>query len=220
MDTDRLVTNAPPVAMLRPGGRARRPEDREREIVRAALDLFVARGFAATKLEDVARAAKVSKGLPYLYFRSKEELFKAVIREAILEPLHSGADLVATFQGTTEELLRKIVGRFQSFTETPAGGVFKLAIAEAGNFPDVARYFVDEIERRGLQLFIDVLKRGIARGEIRPLADVTSAAIMLRSPLGMYAIWRWSLAPHTEPKLRPDAFFDTYIDIHLRGLRP
>jgi AcrR family transcriptional regulator len=217
MDTDQLVIDA--AAAAAPATRSRRPEDREREIVQAALDLFVARGFAATKLDDVARAARVSKGLPYLYFRSKEELFKAVIGEAILGPLHSGEDLVANFAGTTEELLHEIVARFRAFTDTPAGGVFKLAVAEAGNFPDVARYFVDEIERRGLKLFIDVLSRGVARGEIRPLADIETAALVLRAPLGMYAIWRWSLA-HVQPDMRPDAFFDAYIDILLKGLRP
>ena len=188
--------------------------------MRAALELFVERGFAATKLDDVARAAGVSKGLPFLYFRNKEGLFKAVIREAILAPLNSGEELVAGYAGSTEQLLREIVAKFRAFDETPAGGVFKLVVAEAGNFPDVARYFADEIERRGLKLFVDVLKRGIARREVRPLADIQSAALVLRAPLGMFSIWKWSLAPHTEPRLPHDVFFDSYIDIFLKGLKP
>jgi AcrR family transcriptional regulator len=188
--------------------------------VRAALGLFVERGFAATKLDDVARAAGVSKGTPYLYFPSKEALFKAVIGEAILAPLNAGEELVAGFEGTTEELLRRIVAKFRAFDETPAGGVLKLVVAEAGNFPDVARYFVDEIERRGLRLFVEVLRRGIARKEIRPLEDIESAALILRTPLGMYSIWRWSLMAHAEARLTPERYFDAYIDILLRGLRP
>ena len=216
MSTDQSVISLE----ARPGGRSRRPQTREREIVRAALELFVERGFAATKLDDVARAAGVSKGLPFLYFGSKEGLFKAVIGEAILAPLNSGEELVATYRGTTEALLREIVAKFRAFDDTPAGGVFKLVVAEAGNFPDVARYFSEEIERRGLKLFVDVLTRGIARQEIRPLADIQSAALVLRSPLGMFSIWKWSLAPHTEPRLSHEAFFTTYIDIFLRGLKP
>jgi AcrR family transcriptional regulator len=200
--------------------RVRRPQDREQEIVRAATKLFVARGFAATRLDDVAREAKVSKGLPYLYFSSKNELFKKVIDGAILEPLATTQTLIAGYEGTTEALLRAIVAGFRAFDAGPAGGVLKLVVAEAGNFPDVARYFVDEIERRGLKLFIEVLKRGIARGEIRPLADVEATAIVLRSPLGMYSIWSRSLAPHNEQRLAPDAFFDAYIDLVLQGLRP
>ena len=200
--------------------RIRRAEDRERQIVHAALTLFVERGFAATKLDDVARLAGVSKGTPYLYFPSKEALFKAVIREAILAPLNAGEDLVATYEGTTQVLLREVVARFREFNETPAAGVFKLVIAEAGNFPEVARYFVEEIERRGLNLFVAILRRGIARGEIRALEDVESAALVLRAPLGMLAIWRWSLAPHTGPHPPLDGFFDAYIDTFLRGFQP
>jgi len=200
--------------------RARRPEDREQEIVHAATRLFVERGFSATKLDDVAREAGVSKGLPYLYFSGKEALFKAVIGGAILAPLDATEDLVTGFTDTTEALLRQIVGMFRAFDESPAGGVLKLVVAEAGNFPDVARYFVEEIERRGLKLFVSVLERGIARGEVRQLPDVEAAAIMLRTPLAMYSIWRRSLAPHTERRVSPEAFFDAYVDILLRGLRP
>ena len=82
--------------------RTRRPEDRAPEIARAALDLFVTKGFAATKLDDVAKAAGVSKGLPYLYFKNKEELFKAVIVEAIGAPLVLANELVDSFEGSTE----------------------------------------------------------------------------------------------------------------------
>lgn len=85
MDTDQSVNISPHTD--EPAARTRRPDDRAPEIARAALELFVTKGFAATKLEDVAKAAGVSKGLPYLYFKNKEELFKAVIVEAIGEPL-------------------------------------------------------------------------------------------------------------------------------------
>jgi AcrR family transcriptional regulator len=216
----RMSTDQSVISASRSNSRSRRPEDRERQIVRAAMELFVERGYATTTLDDIARAAGVSKGLPFLYFGNKEGLFKAVIGEAILAPLNSGEERIAAFTGTTEALLRDIVAKFRAFVETPAGGVLKLVVAEAGNFPDVARYFSDEIERRGLKLFVDVLKRGIARKEIRPLADVESAALVLRAPLGMFSVWRWSLAPHTEPRLSHDAVFDTYIDIFLRGLKP
>ena len=70
MDTDQSVnisTESP-----EPSPRTRRPDDRAREIARAALELFVTKGFAATKLEDVAKAAGVSKGLPYLYFKTRK----------------------------------------------------------------------------------------------------------------------------------------------------
>src|SRR5512139_2380974 len=128
MDTDQSVNISADTSDVMP--RTRRPDDRGPEIARAALDLFVTKGFAATKLEDVARAAGVSKGLPYLYFKSKEELFKAVIVEAIGEPLVRANELVDRFEGTTEELLRELVAKFREFTESPLGGVVKLIRAE------------------------------------------------------------------------------------------
>jgi AcrR family transcriptional regulator len=169
--------------------RTRRPDDRGPEIARAALDLFVTRGFAATKLEDVAKAAGVSKDLPYLYFKSKEELFKAVITEAIAGPLMKASEFVDTYEGSTEELLRALVAKFREFAESPAGGVVKLILAEAGNFPDVARFYCSDFDLRGRELFAKTLRRGVERGEFRPLPDIDAAAIIVAQPLAMHSVW-------------------------------
>lgn len=215
MDTDQSVNIS---ADANP--RTRRPEDRASEIARAALELFVTRGFAATKLEDVARAAGVSKGLPYLYFKSKEELFKAVITEAIAAPLTRATELVDSFEGTTEELLRVLVDRFREFSESPAGGVIKLILAEAGNFPDVARFYCADFDLRGRELFAKTLRRGVARGEFRPLPDIDAAAIVVAQPLAMHSIWQRSLAPYDENAPSSDEFYAAYLDLILKGLRP
>ena len=213
MHTDQSVITAAP-------SRTRRPHDRSREVVQAALTLFVERGFAATKLDDVARVAGVSKGLPYLYFRSKEDLFKAVIAEAILEPLAMGEQFVAAYEGHSADLLRTLFEKFRAFNESPSGGVTKLVIGEAANFPDVARYFVEEIDQRGRRLFETVLRRGVARGEFRPIPDIPATVIALASPLSMFAIWRRSLAPYDVTCPTADAFHDAHLDLVLAGLRP
>ena len=201
--------------------RTRRPEDRAPEIARAALDLFVTKGFAATKLEDVAKAAGVSKGLPYLYFKSKEELFKAVIVEAIGEPLMLATEFVDSFDGPTEELLRQLIGKFREFAESPLGGVIKLILAEAGNFPDVARFYCSNFEVRGNELFAKVLRRGVARGEFRPIDDIEMTAIILTQPLAMHAVWLRSLAPYDEAQTADsDRFYAAFLDFFLKGLRP
>jgi AcrR family transcriptional regulator len=201
--------------------RTRRPQDRAREIARAALDLFVTKGFAATKLEDVARAAGVSKGLPYLYFKSKEELFKAVIAEAIDEPLIRAADLVDGYDGDTESLLRELVTKFRAFAESPLGGVVKLILAEAGNFPDVARFYCTGFELRGRALFVKVLRRGIARGEFRRVRDVEATAILLAQPLAMHAVWLRTLASYDSSQAADgDRFYAAYLDFALGALRP
>ena len=200
--------------------RVRRPEDRASEIARAALELFVTRGFAATKLEDVAKAASVSKGLPYLYFKNKEELFKAVIAEAIAGPLSRANDVIDRFEGTSEDLLRTLVAGFRAFEETPAGGVVKLILAEAGNFPDVADFYCTDFDVRGRDLFIRTLRRGIASGEFRPLPDLETTAIVILQPLAMFSVWKRSLAPFDPSKVDGDRFYTAYLDFVLKGLRP
>jgi AcrR family transcriptional regulator len=215
MDTDQSVNVVSSVRLPR----TRRPDDRAAEIARAALELFVSRGFAATKLEDVAKAAGVSKGLPYLYFKSKEELFKAVIAEAIGEPLVKATEFVDGFEGPTEDLLRELIVKFRAFAESPLGGVIKLILAEAGNFPDVARFYCSDFELRGRALFAKTLRRGVERGEFRPIPDIDAAAIIVAQPLAMHSVWLRSLAPFEQQALTNDAFYAAYLDLILAGLR-
>ena len=213
MDTDRSVNTVtdPP--------RTRRPDDRAREIIQAALELFVTRGFAATKLGDVARAAGVSKGLPYVYFKSKEELFKAVIAEAIGDPLVRANAFVERYDGRAEDLLRELVSMFRRFAESPSGGVVKLILAEAGNFPEVARFFCEDFDVRGRELFTKILRRGIENGEFRPLPDVEATAIIIAQPLAMHSIWTRTLAPFDAHAPSSDRFYAAYLDLVLQGLR-
>jgi AcrR family transcriptional regulator len=217
MDTDQSVNISPDTAASTT--RTRRPDDRAPEIARAALELFVTKGFAATKLEDVAKAAGVSKGLPYLYFKNKEKLFKAVIVEAISEPLVRANELVDSFEGTTEELLRELTAKFREFAESPLGGVIKLILAEAGNFPDVARFFCSDFDLRGRELFAMMIRRGVARGEFRAVDDVDTTAIILAQPLAMHSVWLRSLAPYDDKKIDSDQFYAAYLDFVLKGLR-
>ncbi len=121
----------------------RRKEARPAEIVAAALQLFSDRGFAATRLEDVATVAGVSKGTVYLYFESKEQLFEAVVREAIAPNIDRAEEMVDAFEGPTPELFRALFELLGTVLETPLTGVVKLLIAESGNFPQLARLYAD-----------------------------------------------------------------------------
>jgi AcrR family transcriptional regulator len=215
MNTDQSVNIAEPPL------RTRRPEDRATEIAHAALELFVTRGFAATKLEDVAKAASVSKGLPYLYFKNKEELFKAVITEAIGGPLAEASEMIDRFDGTSEELLRGLIRGFRAFEESPAGGVVKLILAEAGNFPDVARFFCTHFDLRGRELFIRALRRGVQKGEFGQINDIETTAVILVQPLAMFSVWKRSLAPYDPTNtLSSDQYYAAYLDFIFKGLRP
>src|SRR3954462_9440261 len=89
----------------------RRKEARPGEILDAALDCFAERGFAATRLEDVAARAGVTKGTAYLYYASKEDLFKAVVR-GYLVPVIASLEAAADAPGPVFPLLEKVVGLF------------------------------------------------------------------------------------------------------------
>lgn len=188
-------------------------------MIAAARDLFVERGFAATKLEDVARRAGVSVGLPYVYFENKAGLFKAVVRESVLPNIRLGEELLDSFSGPTEDLLRRIVDRYWQMNREPAAGLPKLVVAEAANFPDLARFYLDEVVMPARRIFARLVERGIDRGEFRPV-DVRQTARVLVAPLSMLTIWTHSLAPYeTDPDTTGEGFLASYLDLVLHGLR-
>ena len=198
--------------------RQRRKEARPAELLSAALDLFVERGYTATKLDDVAARAGVAKGTLYLYFDSKEALFKAVIEQGILPLLDEGEELLQHHQSDARSLLQAMIVRWwQVLGETPLGGIPKLMIAEAGNFPDVATYYYDNVIVRGRELLRQALLRGIASGEFRKL-DIESTIDVIMAPVMMLVIWRYSLAPCGCGKQDPQSYMTTYLDILMNGL--
>lgn len=198
--------------------RQRRKEARPAELLSAALDLFVERGYAATKLDDVAAKAGVSKGTLYLYFDSKEALFKAVIEQGILPMLDEGEALLQQHKVDARSLLQELLLRWwQLLGETPLGGIPKLMIAEAGNFPEVASYYYDNVIVRGRELLRQVLLRGVASGEFRQL-DIESTIDVIMAPVLMLVIWRYSLAPCGCGKQDPQQYMTTYLDMLMNGL--
>jgi len=199
--------------------RRRRKEARPGELVAAALACFAERGFAATKLDDIAAKAGVSKGTVYLYFPSKEELFKAVVRESLLPNIARAESLIddpaipaaAQLRG----LLEFMTGRMAS---SPVGIIPKLIVTEAGNFPDIARFYLDQVVHRGFALVGRVLTRGIERGEFRTI-DVRHTTFCVIAPLLLTALWRHSLGRYEPEALDPDALWRTHIELLLQGLR-
>lgn len=196
----------------------RRKDARPGELIDAALACFAERGFAATKLDDIAAKAGVSKGTVYLYFPSKEELFKAVIRETVLPNIERAETLLAAADLPSAEYLRRLLefmtGRMAS---SPIGIIPKLIITEAGNFPDIARFYLDNVVHRGFALIGRILERGIKSGEFRPM-DVRSTTFCVLAPVLLTALWRHSLGRYEPDALDPEALWRTHVDLLLRGL--
>lgn len=210
-----LLTPAPPEA---PRWRRRR-DARPSEITDAALALFAETGFAATPVAAIAARAGVTKGTVYLYFASKEDLFAAAVRERLVPMLEQGEALFAAHTGTSDDLLRRLVHGWWTVLSAPThAAIPKLMTAEAAHFPELARFYVEEVVQRGRRLFAGVIRRGIERGEFRAVDPDTTARLAI-APLIQSVVHAQSLAPYDEP-LDAGLFIATHIDLFLGGLRP
>jgi len=200
--------------------RKRRKEARPREILRAALDVFTERGFTASRLDEVAARAGIGKGTLYLYFSSKEELFKAVVREALVPNIARAERLVASWHGSQAELLGKAIElTVRRIVRSRLSAIPKLVLAEAANFPELAQFYLDEVIKRGFRLMALILTRGIERGEFRSV-DVPHTVRLVLAPVLFMALWRHSFGRIEPSTVDPVAFGRSHVDLLLNGLRP
>jgi AcrR family transcriptional regulator len=201
------------------GVRARRKEARPGELLTAALDLFVEKGFAATRLDEVAARAGVSKGTLYLYFDSKEALFKAVIAEGLLPILAEGEAILAEGGDPVVTLKTILFGWWERIGSTPLGGLPKLVMAEARNFPEVAEYYHAQVILRGQALMREVLERGVQAGVFRPV-DCEMVVTLVMAPLLHLANWRHSYGccVCSSPEMSPERYLEAYFDLVMHGL--
>ena len=198
--------------------RQRRKEARPAELAAAALALFVEKGFAATRLDNVAARAGVSKGTLYLYFDRKEALFRAVIEESVLPLIEaSEARVVANLDDPARLLRALLVEWWECFGATPLGGTCKLMISEGGNFPEVAAYFNEQVIGRWSALLRQVIEAGIARGVFRP-GSPEALRQMVFHPLLMQSVLQHSMVGGMPGRPLPEHYFEIYFDFILRGL--
>jgi AcrR family transcriptional regulator len=195
----------------------RRAEARPAEILAAALASFAERGFAATRLDQVASRAGVTKGTLYLYFRSKEELFEAVVRQQLIPSLERAEAMIDETDLPSPALLARIVTELAEVVASPLGAIPKLVLTEAGDFPHLARFYFEKVVDRGTALLRRVLERGIAAGEIRRV-DSDSAVLCIVAPLLLGALWRHSLEPHAGREIDLEALCRTHLALLQRGL--
>jgi AcrR family transcriptional regulator len=196
----------------------RRKEARPQEILDAALEVFAEKGFAAARMDEVARRAGVTKGTIYLYFPSKEELFKALVREAIGGTLAQVAAYAEKFEGSARELLVSVLRTIGTVLRTSNRIVLpKIILAESGNFPDLVRFYRFEIIEKGMTLFRAIVARGIARGEFRDVAPDHVARLCV-APLLLGALWRAVFARFDPEPYDIGALIEAHIDVLLRGL--
>lgn len=204
---------------LCPRARQRRKEARPGELLSAALEVFAERGFAATKLDDVARRAGVSKGTVYLYFESKEALFKAAVESAVLPALEAGEALAADHSLSPADALRTFIfWWWEKVGASDLGALPKLLVAEVGNFPELGKWFHENLILRGNRAAASIIDRGIASGEFRPVVARDAARIM-HAQIFSYVLWRRAFGSAIPDLPEPEAYFATVVDILINGLK-
>ncbi len=199
--------------------RKRRKEARPSELLAAAIEAFVEKGYAAARLEDVAARAGVSKGTLYLYYENKEALFKAVIQEGIIPVIAENELIAAQHTGSSFDLLEKLLDNWWTkIGQTSLAGIPKLIVAESGNFPELARYYNDNVISRGRLLVGAALRQGMDKGEFRRL-DIETTIDVIIAPVLMLLIWRYSMGACQPQNSDPDVYLDTHIKLLRQGLK-
>jgi AcrR family transcriptional regulator len=196
----------------------RRKQARPQEILDAALACFAERGFAASRMDDIAERAGVTKGTIYLYFENKDAVFKALVRESIGAQLANFLDIVRAYEGPSRELLRLILTVLGQFARTSDRVVLpKILIAEVGNFPELARFYREEIIDKGLSVMSGAIARGIERGEFRNVNPQHAARLCI-APILLAIFWRTTFAQFDAKPYDYQGFVETHLDVLLRGL--
>lgn len=194
----------------------RRKEDRPAEITEAAMQAFAEKGYAATRVDEVAKRAGVSKGLLYLYFKTKEDLFKAVIRSFVTPRVEALTRLVAENEMPASAFLR---GPFLDFAKTiprsPARKLVRLLVAEGPKHPDLIKWYWDNVVSHGLSAVRDLIRSGVERGEFRPNA-VEEFPQLLIGPVLVSMLWLQLFNKHAP--LDIDRLLESHVELLLRAI--
>ena len=203
---------------------SRRKQARPGEILDAALTVFAEKGFAAARMEDIAAKAGVTKGTIYLYFPSKEEVFKSLARQHVGDTLTDAMERAKDYQGSVRDFLAMMLAIMAEKIERAHLAVLpKIIIGESGNFPELARFWRDEVIDKALAMMSGLIATGIERGEIRDLpADVPPeyVARLCVAPLVMSIIWRSVFAATDTVPFDYRKFLSLHLDVLMRGLAP
>lgn len=196
----------------------RLPEERPQQITEAALEVFREHGLAGARLEDIARRAGVSKGTIYLYFSSKEELFREVVRSTVVAALDEGERRPRATSAT--EQLTDFMQGYWEFVRTPAFAVVhRVIVGELHQFPDLLEFYSTEVIMHAHAIIARIIERGVAAGEFRSV-DPAVASRVLTSLLSTNALWcnKRKYLPHMRDRTDAQVFREL-VDFYLHALR-
>lgn len=211
---------APPLATAASATRQRRKDARPQELLDAALALFVEKGFAATRSEEIAARAGVAKGTLYRYYPSKDELFKAMVRENLAVHIAESAAQAAQYEGSIADLLMQMMRAWWAkIGHGNAGGVCKIVMVEARHFPELARFYVDEVMNPSRALIGGLIERGIRSGEFR-VVPIEATVHLLIAPMLHMLLHEHSFGAHggCPEGVTAEDLLDAQMSLLLHGL--
>jgi AcrR family transcriptional regulator len=197
--------------------RSARAAERRQAIIDAALDEFIARGFTATRLDDVAKRAGVAKGTIYLHFADKDALFQELIRTALV-PLIGRLAAPQVPGGSVREALETFAKSFaQEVVSTRRGDIIRLIVSEGARFPGIADFYYREVVSPGMAAVRALIETGIARGEIKQ-ESLTRFPQIVVSPAIVAVIWQGLFARHAP--LDANEMLGVHLDLIFGERRP
>jgi AcrR family transcriptional regulator len=198
--------------------RERRRQHRLAEILEAGFEEFAQRGYAATRLEDVGERVNLTRGAIYLYFKDKEELFRAVVRSVIQPALQQVRKVTGSFDGPTEELLRLLLMTFyrEIAQDRRRSRLLRVLVAEGPNFPELTEFYYSEVIQQGIGCFKSAIKRGIDCGEFRPSLVKDYPQVVMGPAIAAVI---WSLLFSKSHPLDLDKYSRAHFDLLMNGLK-
>jgi AcrR family transcriptional regulator len=197
----------------------RKPQARPDEVLNAALKQFSRHGFAATRMDDIAKAAGLSKAAIYLYFPSKEDVFKALIeaRVVVLGDAIAAAITAHGLKGDPIEGLRTIIRMWSaSSSDSHMAAIPRIVLAESARFPKLADYYHDVVITRIQKILVELIEGGIEKGSFRAINPIVAARALV-APL-IFEVLRRQAFPSDKPVLSLADLSTTFFDLFLNGI--
>lgn len=199
----------------------RRPEERPSELLEVALRMFAERGYANTRLEDVAAAAGVTKGTIYHYFANKEDLLRRSMEHYRVGRFASIERALRDRRGPVSAAVRPLLQRV--FGQADAQQLSMLTLLVKGVLQEVPGLYEEWLQTgpaRTWQLLAGLIEAGKTSGEFRRDADSEVLARLTISGLILQFVWRASAGGAPPMDFDPDRLIDSAADFLLHALRP
>lgn len=196
----------------------RRAEARPDEVLDAALGLFMEKGFAATRVEDIAKRAGLSKGAVYLYFSSKEAILEGLVRRAILPVAQSALSTLDAYEGDPRVIIALVIRTLGArFSDPQTLAIPKVVLREVLGFPHLAEMYRREVLDRAIPALEKLVARGIEQGYLRPVdPELTVRSIV--GPIMVHAVLAEVFGVMPKGGLEIDKLIDNHLTILFDGM--